>query len=186
MSIKVEDVGGSRQIRVCQQSTPLPLIVLAVLLFVYAGAILRIFPAYQNHPPSITILVGCIPMILLFAYISIITNKKWFGGCQLITLTQSTMQVDSRIFGITTSRRDFMNQAVQSLRYEEWFPARGRDLSRLRQHGIRFEYKGVTQTIALDAETSDCMDLIDHMNEVYHFSTAPSREPAVIESLFRT
>jgi hypothetical protein len=126
-------------------------------------------------------IIGGIPMILLLIYSSIITNKKWFGGYELVTVDPSSIEIESRMWGATKSIRHFMNQSVRNLRYEEWFPKTGR--MRLRQNGIRFECDGVTQTVALDAETSDCMDLIDQMIDVYKFPTGPSRDPTAIVSL---
>ena len=125
-------------------------------------------------------------MILLFVFISVITNRKWFGGYETVTVTPSTLAVESRLLGFTTSRHEYMNHSVQKLRYDEWFPKSGRALSRLRTHGVRFEYDGETQFVAVDAETADCMDLIDRMVEIYRFSTALSQEQAMSESLFQT
>lgn len=122
-------------------------------------------------------------MILLFAFLSIITNKKWFGGYETVTVAPSTVEVESRLLGFTTSRHHYMNQSIQKLRYEEWFPKKGRALSRGRTHGVRFEYDGVTHAIAVDAETADCMDLIDRMVEIYKFSTAPSQDPVMLTGL---
>ncbi|HVT98261.1 MAG TPA: hypothetical protein VHE33_12205 [Acidobacteriaceae bacterium] len=184
MSIKVDDVEGSRQIRIYQRRTSIPLVLLAIMVSVYAGALLRFFPAYREHPPDAAVLVGGIPMILLLAFSTVMANKKWFGGYQRVTVTPSTMEVESRLLGFTTSRHQYMNQAVRKLRYEEWYPQTGRALARARTHGVRFEYDGVTQAIAVDAESADCMDLIDRMIEVFSFSTAPSSEPEMATSLF--
>ncbi len=186
MSIKVDDVGGGRQIRIYQRRTSLPLVLLAIVVSVYAGALLRVFPAYREHPPGAAILVGEIPMILLLVFSTIMANKKWFGGYEMVTVSPSTMEVESRLLGFTTSRHQYMNQTVQKLRYEEWYPQKGRALARARTHGVRFEYDGVTQALAVDAETADCMDLIDRMVEVFSFSTAPSREPEWLRACFHS
>jgi hypothetical protein len=178
MAIRVDNVGGKVRIMVYQRRNSLPLIVLAALISVYAGAALRVFPAYRDHPPSAAFTVGAIPMILLFVFISVKTNKRWLGGCEVVTVTPSTMEIESRFLGKTRTSHNFVNQTVRNLRYEEWFPDKGR--WRFRQLGVRFEYKGVTQTIALDADANDCMDLIDRMVEVYKFSTAASQEPSVV------
>jgi hypothetical protein len=175
MAIKVDDVGGKVRIRVYQRRNSLPLIVLALLVSVYAGAVLRLFPAYRDHSPSVAFTVGAIPMILLLVFISVSTNKKWFGGYEVVTVSPSMTEVESRMFGRITSRRHYVNHAVRDLRYEEWFPEKGR--WRLRQNGVRFGYEGVTQTIAVDAHANDCVDLIDRLVEVYKFSTAAPQEP---------
>ena len=114
-------------------------------------------------------------MILLLVFISVSTNKKWFGGYEVVTVSPSMTEVESRMFGRITSRRHYVNHAVRDLRYEEWFPEKGR--WRLRQNGVRFGYEGVTQTIAVDAHANDCVDLIDRLVEVYKFSTAAPQEP---------
>lgn len=182
MPIKVEDSPGYRQIRFYQRTLPLPLVVLAFLVAMELGAALRVFPAYRDRPPEPAMFAFSIPMILLWIYFSIITNRKWLGGYELVTVTPYAFKVESRVLGITTSSRHFTNAAVQNLRYEEWLPARAWGLW---QMGIRFEYEGSTQTIAQNVDTGDCWDLIDRMAEVFRFPTTPPQEPAEFGSLFQ-
>lgn len=79
-----------------------------------------------------------------------------------------------------------MNQAVQKLRYEEWYPQNGSALARARTHGVRFEYDGVTQAVAVDAETADCMDLIDSMVEVFSFQPRPRESQKWLRACFHS
>jgi hypothetical protein len=86
------------------------------------------------------------------------------------------VEIQSLLIGVSTSRKEFNNQSIQNLRYEEWSAGRGG-----RQNGIRFEYDGKTVTFARMAKANDSWDLIDRMCEIYKFSVlAPAKSPAVV------
>ena len=96
-------------------------------------------------------------------------------GSDTAIVTPSLLRIESIVLTFTTSRREFDNQTVQNLRYEEWAGGRAGT-----QSGIRFEYEGETVTFARQAKSNEAWDLIDRMCEVYKFSTpAVTPSPAV-------
>jgi hypothetical protein len=98
-------------------------------------------------------------------------------GYDSVEVGPSSLTVRSIVLGFVTSRKEFGNQLVRDLRYEEWPGGRAGQ-----QSGIRFEYDSETFTFARQASAEDSWELIDQMCKVYKFSTPePERSPAVVD-----
>ena len=98
-------------------------------------------------------------------------------GYDRVEVGLSSLTVRSIVLGFVASRKEFGNQLVRDLRYEEWPGGRAGQ-----QSGIRFEYDSETFTFARQACAEDSWELIDQMCKVYKFSTPePERSPAVVD-----
>lgn len=98
-------------------------------------------------------------------------------GYAIVAVSPSTLTVRSVVLGFVTSLKEFDNNLVRNLRYEEWSGGRAGQ-----QNDIRFEYDSKTVTFARQASQEDSWALIDRLCEIFKFSVpAPARSPAVID-----
>jgi hypothetical protein len=132
-------------------------------------------PSQRHGAGSQSTLFALVSYVCAVYFLYLVFNTLLFGY-DLVAVSPSTFDVQSSLLGVTISRKEFDNQAVQNLRYEEWSGGRGGQ-----QNGIRFEHNGKTITFARQATEDDSWALIDRMCEVYKFSTPePTPSPAVI------
>ncbi|MFP5236031.1 MAG: hypothetical protein ACLGSD_09010 [Acidobacteriota bacterium] len=97
-------------------------------------------------------------------------------GSELIVVTSSDLEIQSRVIGRVRSQRSFPNSTIENLRYEEWWSgARGTP----RQQGIRFECVGETVTFARNATTAEAQEILHRMQQLYSF---PMVDPPDAES----
>ena len=178
MTLKTDQIAGALHIEIHPRKT-WRLIPDLFLVFFWGllGSIRinRLLDPEQPHNSSlnsifIVVLSGVCALYFLYLFLNALF------GYDAVAVSPSTLEVQSSLLGLTTSRKEFDNQGVQNLRYEEWSGGRGGT-----QNGIRFEYNGKTITFARQARTDDSWNLIDRMCEVYKFSIPePTPSPAVV------
>ncbi len=94
-----------------------------------------------------------------------------FFGRELITVTESRMEIQSSFMGFVTARRMFNAELVRHVRYEEWTEKGARVC------GIRFKYDGKTHVLIRAINDSDTLRTVVRIINVYKFShTIPAEE----------
>jgi len=178
MAIAMRAGAGGARFRVCQRWAWKALVVYALFGCMYlrsVGAVLPTAGRLAQEPWG-----SMLPMFLVLGFIAIATNPRLIGGCERVTVTDSTLLLETRMLGLTTSRRTFNNQRVRTLRCDEWFPSARYEH---RESGIRFEYEGQTVDFARNVTTADAQKLAERMFSVYPFSH-PATEATEVEKLF--
>jgi hypothetical protein len=115
-----------------------------------------------------------IPLLVLGYTCLILSTILWaLFGFNLVTVTESQLQIANIIFGFSLRVRKFDNESVKALRYEEWSGGRSG-----KQNGIRFSCMGKLITFARNASQQDSNDLIDRLCGVYKFNRPEEAKPA--------
>lgn len=164
MAIAMRAGAGGARFRVCQRWAWKALVVYALFGCMYlrsVGAVLPTAGKLAQEPWG-----SMLPMFLVLGFIAIATNPRLVGGCKRVTVTDSTLLLETRMLGFTTSRRTFHNQQVSDLRCDEWFPSARYEH---RESGIRFEYEGQTIDFARNATAADAQTLVEGMLTAYPY-----------------
>jgi hypothetical protein len=178
MALKIDHVAGALHIEIHPRKTWHFLPDLFLVLFWGALAsrcIHNLFSLSQHDNAGIrSISWSLLTSVCALYFLYLLCNTVF--GYDVVSVSPSTIEIQSSLLGMTLSRKEFNNQIVQNLRYEEWSAGRGGQ-----QNGIRFEYNGKTITFARQAKADDSWSLIDRMCEIYEFSIpTPTPSPAVV------
>ena len=178
MTLKADHIAGALVLKISPRKSWL-LFPNLLFLLIWGWGVTYTAPVFltewRNHGARVgqtflwLILTAAMTMLWLYYF-----ARALFGHDTAI-VTPSLLGIESTVLTFTTPRKEFDNQTVQNLRYEEWPGGRAGT-----QSGIRFEYGGETVTFARQAKSNEAWDLIDRMCEVYKFSTPePQPSPAV-------
>jgi hypothetical protein len=179
MAVGREKTGETLRITIGPQRFSLGLVTGLLVLLIVCGV--GVGPAWEGLRHALQTgqsfggyLLGLIAAGAIAAFLAYVVLLGLFGS-QIVLVSRTDLEIQSRIFGLIRSQRSVPNSTVEKLRYEEWPIPRGG-----MQHGIRFECVGETVTFAFDATTSECSDILDQMLKMYRFSTPdpPVDEPS--------
>lgn len=180
MAVKLEKVRDSLTVSIGPRVNWLGLFTAFALLLILWGA--GITPAWEGltkaiqagqSPMGFILGITALSGIALFVAYCIVVA---LFGSEILVVTSTDLEIQSRAFGRIRSRRSFPNSTVEKLRYEKWWSgARGTPMER----GIRFECVGETVTFALNATADESHEIVEQMQQLYKFPTVdPPEEEA--------
>ena len=116
-------------------------------------------------------IIACSALILLIFY-GLVLN---LFGSEVVAVSPTDLRIESLIWALVRSRREFPNSTVEKLRYERWPGPRGAGM----QNGIRFDCVGETVTFAQNLPERESHDLVNQIRQVYTFPMADPPEEGI-------